>query len=167
MASLQKYQAVFRCRYCLRGRANPCPRRIAGKKNGYPQMDVNFLDRESRSWNGQSAQQTQGASAIRNPLTRNRGRTFGLLEGGVPIASAISDISFGQPFGPTWLFSFFGNHTVNLYIEGVGGDNVGVIIDNVQLEGPDQNGSVPEPATLALLGLGLAGLATFRRRKQA
>ncbi|WP_242634430.1 PEP-CTERM sorting domain-containing protein [Marinobacter salicampi] len=39
------------------------------------------------------------------------------------------------------------------------GNNDGWGIDNVTLA------SVPEPATLALLGLGLAGMTTFRRRK--
>ena len=40
------------------------------------------------------------------------------------------------------------------------GDNVDFIRVGVQAA------TVPEPGTLALLGLGLAGLATLRRRKQ-
>lgn len=42
-------------------------------------------------------------------------------------------------------------------------DNVGVILDNILLIGPDAE--VPEPAMLGLLGLGLFGIGVARRRR--
>ncbi len=41
-----------------------------------------------------------------------------------------------------------------------GGDNIGILIDNVQVD------AVPEPGTLLLIGSGLTGLALRRRRRQ-
>ncbi|MGB8436433.1 MAG: DUF642 domain-containing protein [Burkholderiales bacterium] len=58
--------------------------------------------------------------------------------------------------------------TTTVLLQGASGINY-IGLDNVDVEfvsGPGSgSGSVPEPTTLALLGLGLAGLAASRRRK--
>jgi hypothetical protein len=57
--------------------------------------------------------------------------------------------------------------TTTVLLQGAGGINY-IGLDNVDVEfvsGPGP-GQIPEPTTLALLGLGLASLAVSRRRKQ-
>jgi hypothetical protein len=98
------------------------------------------------------------------------GVTFGIADASNPAFAFTGTWGSIQPGSP-FMLHYLGVGpvvaplTVRIFVEGLGGDNVGVILDNVVFR-DDTSGNVPEPGTLSLLGLGLAGLAASRRRKQ-
>lgn len=77
-----------------------------------------------------------------------------LVNESIELASTAGFALFSFDFTPgTTMFG-------TISFENIGGDNVGLLLDEVHLE------KVPEPASLALFGLGLLGLGVLRRRKR-
>lgn len=70
----------------------------------------------------------------------------------------VTETAVGWPGAGQLLLDFIGNVPVT------GGS---FSIDNLAITATPTSTQVPEPASLALLGLGMAGLAVLRRRKQA
>jgi hypothetical protein len=81
---------------------------------------------------------------------------FSLVSLGSVLFTAVNDGAFSVAFtSPTTSFT-----TDFFYVYFVDRDDFGLTVDARDVS------SVPEPGTLALLGLGLAGLAAARRRRQ-
>jgi hypothetical protein len=93
--------------------------------------------------------------------------TFGISDGSSNLCStAVSGVAASAPFAQyTCFFTAASNFSGFIFFDHAGGDNIGMILDDVRLESRENGTSVPEPGTLALLGLGLAGLGFSRRRK--
>jgi hypothetical protein len=92
----------------------------------------------------------------------NDSMTFGF--DGITSSLAMPDPN--APFSTFTLpFTLSATTPGTVFFEHAGGDNVGIILDNVVLESRETQG-VPEPSVLLLLGLAAAaGAIEFRRRR--
>jgi hypothetical protein len=102
-----------------------------------------------------SAVQTDAAFAM---ITNQNSTLFQSLLGGVVVDSGVLSTGNGSP---TNFYGFTGVSFDEIRVA-VGGDG-NMILDNLQL---GSTGTVPEPASLLLLGFGLIGLAVSKMRKQ-
>lgn len=82
--------------------------------------------------------------------------------------SGVNTITSSINIGSTGIYTYnFGSEWTNLTSVSFAANGLGnrSIFDNIVVDGPVQN-NVPEPASLALIGLGLAGLGVAGRRKR-
>ena len=79
----------------------------------------------------------------------------GYLQGGGTVTASLVT-------GDAWTTEALTGFTNLESLDITGYASYGMLMDNLVLDAPN---AVPEPGTLALLGLGLAGMAVVRRRR--
>lgn len=97
---------------------------------------------------------------------RTRGYDTLIASVGSVFSQSIS-LAFNAPHNIyDFTFSVLAPTTGYLSFSNTGNDNEGVILDNILFSfNSNNNNTVPEPASLALFGLGLGGMLLKRRRK--
>lgn len=91
--------------------------------------------------------------------------SWGLTDGTIDApAAGNGGILPSDPYLPRTLTFSGVSGTYRLFVESSGNDNIGPLLDNVVFESLTPDGTVPEPATLLLVGGALLGLVAGRRR---